>query len=183
MNEKQRLIIAELKKLLPQAIEAVKDKGVGSATQPTTQLQKMAKQIVKLLEEKEQAYGNAFDKTDQFLKLLYPEGVSVHQYSDMLFVVRIFDKMMRIANNKKAFNEEPFKDITGYGLLGWRKEVNNCDESKIDSGLGYPSPEEDIGSYPKEKLPSSKKFLDPALFLSKKQTEFKESPDFDQDEE
>ncbi len=36
----------------------------------------------------------------------------------MLALVRIFDKMKRIATQKDAFGESPFKDIAGYGLLG-----------------------------------------------------------------
>jgi len=95
-------------------------------------LHSMADEIVSLLEKKEEAYGSAFDKVGEFVKLLYPEGVQPHQYTDMLFCVRMFDKMMRVANNKKAFNEEPYKDMTGYSFLGWRKEKRtyneNCDE-------------------------------------------------------
>jgi hypothetical protein len=33
-------------------------------------------------------------------------------------VVRILDKLFRIANDKSAFNEDPWQDIAGYGILG-----------------------------------------------------------------
>jgi hypothetical protein len=36
----------------------------------------------------------------------------------MLAVVRILDKLFRIANDKNAFNEDPWQDIAGYGILG-----------------------------------------------------------------
>ena len=35
----------------------------------------------------------------------------------MFAIVRIIDKMFRIATNPSAFGEEPWKDICGYALL------------------------------------------------------------------
>lgn len=68
--------------------------------------------------QKNQAYGSSFAKAGEFLTLLYPEGLRPHQYLDMLALVRIFDKMMRIATDKDALGEDPYKDIIGYGILG-----------------------------------------------------------------
>ena len=84
-------------------------------------LSALGAQIGNLLEEKNKAYGSAFDKAGEFLKLLYPTGISPEQYGDALALVRIFDKQMRIATSKDAFSEEPYKDIAGYGILGWKK--------------------------------------------------------------
>lgn len=39
----------------------------------------------------------------------------------MLCIVRIFDKLMRIANKKDAFAESPYADLAGYALLGEKK--------------------------------------------------------------
>jgi hypothetical protein len=77
----------------------------------------IAQQIGQLVDEKNKAYGNSFNKCGDFLQLLYPNGITPEQYSDMLGIVRVFDKMMRIANSKDAFGENPWKDITGYGIL------------------------------------------------------------------
>ncbi len=79
-------------------------------------------QIGQLVTEKNAAYGSSFLKVGEFLKLLYPNGVAPEQYTDMLLLVRIFDKQIRIATNKNAFNEEPYKDIAGYGILGVAKD-------------------------------------------------------------
>lgn len=73
--------------------------------------------IGKLVDEKNQAYGDSFNKAGDFLKILYPNGVQPYQYKDMLAIVRVFDKQMRIATNKDAFGENPWNDITGYGIL------------------------------------------------------------------
>ena len=75
-----------------------------------------------LLEEKNRSYGSAFSKSSEILKILYPVGVQPDQYTDLLLTTRILDKLFRIANDKSAFNEEPWKDIAGYGLLGIYKE-------------------------------------------------------------
>lgn len=73
--------------------------------------------IGQLVDEKNAAYGDAFHKCGEFLKILHPDGVKPEQYTDMLAIMRIFDKMMRIANKKNAFGENPWQDIAGYGIL------------------------------------------------------------------
>jgi hypothetical protein len=70
--------------------------------------------IGKLVDEKNRAYGDSFNKSADFLKILYPNGVQPNQYGDMLGVVRIFDKLMRIATDKEGLGENPFRDIAGY---------------------------------------------------------------------
>ena len=71
---------------------------------------------------KNEAYGSSFEKCGAFLAMLYPQGVPVAAYTDVLLLVRIFDKCMRIATRKDAFGESPYRDITGYGLLGVAKD-------------------------------------------------------------
>lgn len=73
--------------------------------------------IGELVHEKNLAYGDSFKQCGEFLKLLYPNGISVEQFTDMLAIVRIFDKMKRIATNKDAFGENPWQDIGGYSIL------------------------------------------------------------------
>jgi hypothetical protein len=79
-------------------------------------------QLGSLLEEKNKAYGSAFSKSSEVLKVLYPNGIQPDQYTDLLLTTRILDKLFRIATDKSAFNEEPWKDIAGYGILGISKE-------------------------------------------------------------
>ena len=80
--------------------------------------QKIGTEIGKLVDSKNNAYGDSFKKSEQILKVLYPKGVKPDQFQDMLAVTRILDKLFRIATRKEAFDESPFKDIAGYGLLG-----------------------------------------------------------------
>lgn len=74
------------------------------------------KQIGELVQVKNEMYGDAFNKSGEFLEILYPDGIRPDQYKDMLAVVRIFDKLMRIANGNQG-NENAFMDIAGYGIL------------------------------------------------------------------
>ncbi len=88
---------------------------------------KLGIEIGGLVNEKELQYGSAYKRCGEFVKLLYPEGVSIDEYAYMLACVRIFDKMCRIASpNRDKEAENPFRDIAGYGLLGselWEKGV------------------------------------------------------------
>jgi hypothetical protein len=74
--------------------------------------------IGRLVQDKQISYGDSFGKAGDVLKQLYPEGVKPEQYRDMLCMVRILDKLFRIANKKDAFGESPYADIVGYALLG-----------------------------------------------------------------
>jgi hypothetical protein len=78
-----------------------------------------------LVERKNRAYGDSFSKSGAFLRLLYPNGIQPEQYDDALLLARIFDKQMRIATAKDAFDESPYEDIAGYGLLGLAKDRAN----------------------------------------------------------
>lgn len=80
----------------------------------------LATEIGNLVEEKNRAYGDSFAKTGDFLRLLYPNGIPPEKYNDALCIVRIFDKLKRIATDKDALGESPYRDIAGYALLGLR---------------------------------------------------------------
>jgi hypothetical protein len=74
--------------------------------------------IGRLVDQKNAAYGSSFDNAGKILAILYPNGVTVEQYTDMLAITRVIDKLFRIANKKDAFGENPWEDVTGYGILG-----------------------------------------------------------------
>ena len=85
-------------------------------------------EIGRLVTEKQAAYGDSFGKSGDVLRVLYPDGIKPEQYDDALAVVRIIDKLFRIANNRDAFGESPYKDIAGYGILGAGKDKFRQDE-------------------------------------------------------
>ena len=90
----------------------------------------LGKEVGKLVDEKQMAYGDSFGKIGDILRIIRPDGMPPEKYDDMLAIARILDKVFRILTDKEAFGEEPYKDIAGYGLLGLRdslkkKEGNN----------------------------------------------------------
>lgn len=87
-----------------------------------TMFKGMALELAELLEVKGKAYGSSFDDAGKIIAILFPDGVRPDQYTDLLAITRILDKLFRIATDKNALNEEPYKDIAGYGLLGLRRE-------------------------------------------------------------
>ena len=71
-----------------------------------------------LVDAKQAAYGDSFTKAGDVLRILYPSGIRPEQYRDALAVVRVIDKLFRIATDRDALGESPWRDIAGYGLLG-----------------------------------------------------------------
>jgi hypothetical protein len=103
----------------------------------------LATKIGNLVQEKNKAYGSSYEKGGEFLKVLYPNGVSPEQYGDMLGIVRIFDKLMRIATSYQGTEEkkvDAYSDIIGYGLLGLRKALSSSEEEKEEQHLPPSSP-------------------------------------------
>jgi hypothetical protein len=91
-------------------IEKIKDKKKSS-------YELIGQEIGKLVDEKNKAYGDSFHKSGEILKIFYPNGINIEQYDDMLYLIRVIDKQFRIATSKKAFGENPAKDIAGYSIL------------------------------------------------------------------
>lgn len=83
-------------------------------------LTQITQELNELLLQKREAYGNAFFQSSSIMKALYPEGISPDQYENALTIIRICDKLFRIANAKNgqdSMNEDPWKDIAGYAIL------------------------------------------------------------------
>jgi len=80
--------------------------------------------IAELVSIKQDAY-DSFGRSGEIIKVLYPDGIKPEQYKNALSVIRIIDKLFRIANKKDSFEENPWKDIAGYALLSIVKEGKN----------------------------------------------------------
>jgi len=82
--------------------------------------------------EKNQKYGDAVRKTIGILGTLYPEGIRPDQYPDLLLLVRVLDKVVRISSytpeRRAEDDESPWADIRGYGILGEEKDLDALEE-------------------------------------------------------
>jgi hypothetical protein len=83
---------------------------------------KLGAHIGNIVSAKNKAYGDSFGVTPYILRILYPDGISKDQYDDVLTIVRVLDKLKRIATSKNAFDENPWMDIAGYALLAVQQD-------------------------------------------------------------
>lgn len=85
---------------------------------PEYSFEQIATEIGRLVSEKNKAYGDAARSSAAALALLYPDGIPPEAYADALLIVRVWDKLNRIATHRDALGENPWRDIAGYGILG-----------------------------------------------------------------
>ena len=78
--------------------------------------------IAELVERKQKMYGNSFDHAGEIMRILYPIGISLDQLESALTVVRVIDKLHRIANGDQG-DESAWSDICGYSILELRKNA------------------------------------------------------------
>lgn len=83
---------------------------------------KITDDLATILSIKDEAYGNAFDKTTHILSLLYPNGIKVEQYKDLHVIIRMLDKISRIARDNDPLGESPYMDIAGYSILSLARD-------------------------------------------------------------
>lgn len=79
--------------------------------------ERLGKDIGRLLETKQAQYGDSFGVAPLLVRFLYPDGVGVEHYDNLLAVVRILDKLKRIATAKADDPEDAWSDIAGYAIL------------------------------------------------------------------
>lgn len=87
----------------------------------------MGTKLGEIVAKKNEAYGDAVRNVARIIKILYPNGISTEQIPAMLVIVRMIDKMSRIANQPNFGGEDPALDISGYGLLLQDLIVNGLD--------------------------------------------------------
>jgi hypothetical protein len=93
-----------------------------------SQIPFFARQLGEVVDRKNMRYGNSVERSADILRVLYPDGVPVWAYRDMLLVVRIIDKLGRIANGAR---QDSYTDIAGYGILG---AINNDPDVRMEMG-------------------------------------------------
>ena len=81
--------------------------------------------VGKLVKVKQKAYGDSFGRSGECLRKMFPDGIKPEQFDDLLTIARILDKLFRIASDPTAFDENPYQDIVGYGLLGMKRHTKD----------------------------------------------------------
>lgn len=113
----RRLVKAFGKKQADRFVEMLRERANESRLS-VSDFERVGTAIGQLVKEKNAAYGDSFAQSCHILAVLYPDGVRRDQYRDMLGIVRVIDKLFRIATRKDAFGESPWRDVAGYGVVG-----------------------------------------------------------------
>jgi hypothetical protein len=79
--------------------------------------EQIGNEIGKLVDRKQKEYGDSYGKSEAILKTLYPNGIRPEQYKNLLYIVRVNDKLCRISTDNDPSGENPAHDIGGYSLL------------------------------------------------------------------
>lgn len=77
----------------------------------------MGQRIGQLVDRKQREYGDSWGKAAGILRILFPDGIKPEDYHAALGIVRVIDKLSRIANGNQG-DENAWNDLAGYGLLG-----------------------------------------------------------------
>ena len=91
----------------------------------------LASGLAELICQKQQAYGDSFTNAEKIIKVLYPNGIPEASYQDALTVIRVIDKLFRVATANDPFNEDPWLDIAGYALLSVGRSRVTKEEAQI----------------------------------------------------
>lgn len=100
-----------------------------------TRYHDVARSVADLVVSKQAAYGDSFGKSGNVMRELYPNGIRPDQLDDALTVVRVVDKLFRIATDRDAFGEDPWRDVLGYSLLA----VERKSRKPVDDGPPVPT--------------------------------------------
>jgi len=97
------------------------------------ELEVIARNITSMVKEKNRGYGSAFQKVSHILSILFPNGIPTNKYHDVAILVRVLDKICRIASaNDKDVKKDAWLDITGYGLLRLSEgDLNGVEDERV----------------------------------------------------
>ena len=93
--------------------------------------EELGRNIGALIQEKQQSYGDSFHKSGEVMKQLFPKGIPPESYVDALALVRIIDKLFRLATDPTYNSENSWGDIAGYALLRLGDVESKKKESKF----------------------------------------------------
>lgn len=85
----------------------------------TNRYMDMAIAVADMVAQKQLHYGNSVERTGQLLAALYPTGIPVDAYPQALLLVRMLDKMCRLAHGEGGETRlDAWRDLMGYALIG-----------------------------------------------------------------
>lgn len=93
---------------------------------------KLAEEVGEIVAKKNAAYGDSVRRAAIIMQTLYPQGILFDQIPSALLIVRMLDKMSRIANDPTFGGEDPPCDLGGYSLLMMELQRNGLYPKKLE---------------------------------------------------
>lgn len=94
----------------------------------TTTYEDLGLHVGELVTSKQMQYGDSFSKAGEVLAILYPDGIPRYAYRDALAMVRVIDKLSRVAQRREdgtdRGGESPWQDIAGYAILSLKADLS-----------------------------------------------------------
>jgi hypothetical protein len=110
-------------------LEAIREKTAKKSPEGV-EFSEIADELATMLAVKNRKYGDSYAKMAHVLPLFYPNGVPADGLLDAVFILRIVDKLMRIASDQRDDEEDPLLDLCGYGILRLREIRNSKGKEK-----------------------------------------------------
>jgi hypothetical protein len=92
-----------------------------------TPYEALASEIGRLTDTKSKQYGDSAERAEKIMKVLYPNGVPVEAFRNALLIVRMCDKLCRIATQDTTGvdggGEDAWRDMAGYSLIGAKRNT------------------------------------------------------------
>jgi len=97
------------------------------------ELESISLDVASIVKEKNREYGSAFQKVSHILSILFPNGIPTNKYHDVAILIRVLDKVCRIASaNDKDVKKDAWLDLTGYGLLRLSEgDLNGVESERV----------------------------------------------------
>lgn len=90
----------------------------------------IGKEIGELVQDRNKNYGNSFQQSGEIMRILFPNGIPPEKYTVVLALVRIIDKIFRLATNPNYNGENCWQDMAGYCILMLGHERNQKADNK-----------------------------------------------------
>ena len=86
-------------------------------TDMAARIRRTAHELGELTAIKSDAYGDSAGTSGAIMRILFSDGIPPDRYDDALLMVRVLDKLSRLAHDPGAFGESPWVDVCGYAMV------------------------------------------------------------------
>ena len=96
-----------------------------------SEFEKIAIEVARMVDVKNEEYGECYKVAPELLKLFMPDGISSDKYEDIAIVLRLIEKVARLLG-PTTNTKDIWADIIGLGLNGY-KNVSSVKVFKLNN--------------------------------------------------